>query len=155
MSVKIIQFRPYHIDDMMQLNIEFEQYLTSLSTYARPEYNPNTEREQILKNAFWKWKNYSGYIAKIDDEIIWFALYHYGFDPDEFRWKIIYLISLFVSEKARGHWVGRALIEKLQSHEDSLGLYFWVWKKNIPAIEFYKKMWADWEDDVPFMKLLK
>jgi GNAT superfamily N-acetyltransferase len=28
-------------------------------------------------------------------------------------WNIIYVIDLFVSEKIRGQWVGRALIEKL------------------------------------------
>lgn len=155
MNVKIIKFRPYHIDGVMQLNLEFEEYLASLSIYPRPGYDSNEERKQILKYAFWDEKAFSGYVAKIGEEIVGLAFYHYGFDPDEFRWKVIYLISLFVSEKARGKWVGRALIEKLQSHEDSLWLYFWVWKKNLPAIEFYKKMWADWVEDVPFMKLLK
>lgn len=34
-------------------------------------------------------------------EIVGYALYHYGFDPDEMQGKVIYLIDLFVSEKAR------------------------------------------------------
>jgi ribosomal protein S18 acetylase RimI-like enzyme len=144
-----------HLDGILSLNIEFEQYLDALSSSPRREFDVEKKRKQFLKHAFSKEKSYDGYVAKINEEIVWFTLYHYGFDPDEADGKVIYMFELFVSEKVRGKWVGRALIEKLQSHEDSLGVYFWVWKKNIPAIEFYKKMWADWVEDVPFMKLLK
>lgn len=153
--MQILHFRKAHIDEILFLNQEFEKYLDALSSAPRRPFDINKKRQQLLEHAFWKKKCYSGYIAKIDNEIVWFTFYHYGFDPDEMDGKVIYMIELFVSEKARGKWVGRALIEKLQSHPDSLWIYFWVWKKNLSAIEFYKKLGAEWEEDVPFMKLLK
>ncbi len=153
--MKILRLHPSHIEWILIMNLEFEGYLQSLSSWPREEFDIEKKRQQILEHAFWKKKSYSGYVAKIRTEIVGYAFYHYGFDPDEMQWKVIHLIDLFVSERARGKWVGRALVEKLQSHEDSTGLYFAVWKKNIWAIEFYKKLGAHWIDDVPFMKFMK
>ncbi|MBP9779506.1 GNAT family N-acetyltransferase [Candidatus Gracilibacteria bacterium] len=153
--MQILHLRSSHIEGILALNLEFERYLDALSSSPRETFDVEKKREQLLKHAFGNKKSYSGYVAKIEKEIVGYAFYHSGFDPDEMQGKIIHLIDFFVSEKARRKGVGRALIEKLQSHEDSLGLYFGVWKKNIGAVEFYKKIGADWIDDVPFMKLLK
>ena len=153
--MQILHFRPSHIDAVIELMQEFDVYLQSLSSVKREDFDIELQKVKLTKYGFWKDKSFSGYVAEIDNRIIGYALYHYGFDPDEMQGKIIHLIDFFVSECARGQWVGRALIEKLQSHEDSLGLYFWVWMKNAWAIEFYKKLGADWIEDVPFMKLMK
>lgn len=153
--MQILHFRKSHIDSILRLNLEFERYFDSLSSSPRRPFDVEKKREQLLTYAFWKNKSFAGYIAKIGGEIVGFTFYHYGFDPDEMDGKVIYMIELFVSERARGKWVGRALVEKLQSHNDSMGLYFWVWKKNLSAIEFYKKMWAEWCEDVPYMKIIK
>ncbi len=153
--IKIRVFRKSDIDAVIELMREFDNYLQSLSSIERDDFDYERQREKLLRYWFWEEKSFSWYVAAIDDEIVGYALYHYGFDPDEMQWKVIHLIDFFVSEQARGHWVGRALIDKLQSHEDSIGLYFWVWRKNLGAIEFYKKIWAEWCEDVPYMKLLK
>ena len=153
--MQILHFRKSHIDAVVQLMREFDEYLQSLSSGKREDFDEEKQKEKLLKYGFGKEKSFSGYITKIDNKIVWYALYHYGFDPDEMQGKVIHLIDFFVSERTRGKWVGRTLIEKLQSHEDSIWLYFWVWKENIWAIEFYKKMWAEWCEDVPYMKLLK
>lgn len=144
-----------HLDSILDLYWEFGGYLNSIAKQDTGIHDRESQKNRYLHYAFSKNPSFTGYVAKLDGAIVGYAMYHYGFDPDEMQWKVIYLIDFFVSEKARGHWVGRALIEKLQSHEDSLWLYFWVWKKNISAIGFYKKMWADWIEDVPFMKLMK
>ena len=153
--MQILRLHPSHIEWILTLNLEFERYLDTLSSSPRRPFDVEKKRQQFLEHAFWKKKSYSGYVAKIGKEIVGFTLYHYGFDPDEADWRVIYMFDLFVSEWVRGKWVGRALVERLQSHEDSLGIYFWVWKKNLSAIEFYKKIGADWVEDVPFMKLMK
>lgn len=153
--MKVVSLRKSHIDLLVELASEFEDYIQSLSSVERESFDIEWKKRQLLKYAFWKDKIFSGYVAKSWKEIVGFTLYHYGFDPDEMQGKVIYMFELFVSEQSRWKWAWRALIQKLQSHEDSLGLYFWVWKKNLPTIEFYKKMWADWIEDVPFMKLLK
>lgn len=151
----IIPLRRSHLESILALQLEFEDYLQSLSSEKRPDFDIEKKRNMLLENAFGKKKNFSGYIARIENEIVGYVFYHYGFDPDEMQGKILYVIDLFVSEKAHGQWVGRTLISKLQSHPDSLGLYFAVWTKNTFAIEFYKKLGARLCDDVPFMKLMK
>lgn len=153
--MQILALKKQHIDDIVSLASEFEDYIQSLSNVSREPFDTGAKKFQLLQYGFWKQKAFSGYVAKVDNQIVGYALYHYGFDPDDMQGKVIHLIDFFVRENTRGKWVGRALIEKLQSHPDSIGLYFWVWKKNLKAIEFYKKMWADWIDDVPFMKLMK
>ena len=155
MELEIIPLQKKHLDRLVELAWEFDDYLQSLSSEKRDAFDNTKQRERLLRYWFWEEKSFSWYVAEIDGTTVGYALYHYGFDPDEMQWKVIYLIDFFVSEKARWKWAGRALIERLQSHEDSIGLYFGVWKKNIWAIEFYKKIWAEWCEDVPFMKLMK
>ncbi len=153
--MQIFKFQPHHIDRIIELTREFDEYLQGFSSVEREEFDVEEQGAKLMRYGFGEEKSFSWYVAEVDGLIVWYALYHYGFDPDEMQWKVIHLIDFFVSESARGYWVGRALIDKLQSHEDSIGLYFWVWKKNIWAIEFYKKIGAEWCDDVPFMKLMK
>jgi GNAT superfamily N-acetyltransferase len=153
--MQILSLSKSHIDGLVQLESEFEDYIQSLSSVERDNFDREAKKQQLLKYAFWKDKIFSGYVAKIWKNIVWYVLYHYGFDPDEMQGKIIYMTNLFVTEKVRWKWVGKALIAKLQSHPDSIGIYFWVWKKNIPTIWFYQKLGADWIEDVPFMKLMK
>lgn len=153
--MQILFLRKSHIDAVVGLSIEFDKYLQLLSSIKRDDFDATEKKSTLLRYGFGEEKSFSWYVIEVDGVIVWYALYHYGFDPDEMQGKVIHLIDFFVSEHARGQWVGRALIEKLQSHEDSIGLYFWVWKKNLDAIEFYKKIWANWCEDVPFMKLMK
>ncbi len=106
-----------------------------------------------MKYWFWKEKLFSWYVAKNKGEILWYALYHYWFDPDEMNWKVIHLVDFFVSAKARRMWIGTKLFEKLKSENWIIAIYFWVWLKNEKAIHFYKKIWADWVDDCPYMRM--
>jgi Acetyltransferase (GNAT) family len=100
--MQVVPLNISHIDSILKLNLEFEQYLDSLSSVPRRPFDIEKKREQLLNHAFSEQKSYEGYIAQIDEEVIGFALYHYGFDPDEADGKVIYMFDLFVSEKVRG-----------------------------------------------------
>ena len=152
--MQIIPFSSKYIDEVVYLMKEFDEYLVSLGD-ERWGFSFEKTKEKILKFGFGEEKSFDGYLAIIDDKIVGYALYHYGFDLDEMRGKIIYLIDFFVSNSARGQWVGTQLIQKLQSHSDSLGLYFCVWRKNEKAIQFYQKLWAERCNSVSYMRLLK
>lgn len=152
--MQIISFSEKYIDEVVSLMKEFDNYLTSLGD-DRWDFSFENTKKKILKFAFGNEKSFDGYIAKLDDKIVGYALYHYGFDPDEMQGKVIYLIDFFVSKEARGRGIGKALIQKLQSHSDSLGLYFCVWRKNQQAIEFYQKIGAEFCNSTPYMRLLK
>jgi len=153
--MQILHFRRSHIDAVVELNREFDAYLGRLSSVPREEFDATANKVKPMRYWFGKEKSFSGYVAKVGGEIVGFAMYHYGFDPDEMQGRVIHLIDFFVSERVRRQWVGRALIKKLQSHEDSLGLYFGVWIKNKNAIDFYTSLGAEWCESVPYMKLLK
>lgn len=152
-KAKIITLRKTHIDDLVQLMAEFDVYLGKLSSASKVPFDATKKRMKILKDGFWRNRQYLGYLAKLWTQSVGYILYHYGYDPDEMEGKVIYIIDLFVSEKARGHGIGRLLMNTLQEKDGIIALYFCVWKKNTSAVDFYKKLGAEWVDDVPYMKL--
>ena len=152
-TLKILSLRKYHIDHLLMLMEEFDEYLGELSSGPRDNFDAEKKREKILKDGFWKRPQYKGYLAKLGSQPVWYIFYHYGYDPDEMEGMVIHVIDLFVNEKARGHGVGKLLMKQLQEKEGVIALYFWVWKKNTLAIDFYKKLGADWIEDVPYMRL--
>lgn len=153
--LKILRFTPKHIDAVTALSKEFDEYLGLLSQTKRKKFDTNAQKMKLLKYGFGKEKSFSGYIAKLENNIVWYALFHPGFDPDEMQWKVLHLIDFFVSETARRNGVWKELIKKLLSKNDIIGIYFWVWKKNETAIKFYTSLWSEWCVDVPYMKLMK
>lgn len=152
-TLKIVALQKQHIENLLSLMQEFDDYLGTLSSGSREIFNVNKKKEKILKDGFWKNPQYRGYLAKLGAQPVGYILYHYGYDPDEMEGKVIHIIDLFVSEKTRGHGVGKLLMKQLQEKEEVMALYFWVWKKNHLAIDFYKKLGADWIEDVPYMRL--
>lgn len=108
--MQILSFRKSHIDAIVDLSREFDNYLQSLSSEKRDDFDTVGKKETLLKYGFWKEQSFSWYVAEVDGVVVWYALYHYGFDPDEMQGRIIHLVDFFISEKARGKWVGRALI---------------------------------------------
>lgn len=99
--MQILHFRTSHIDAVIELNREFDAYLGKLSSVPRESFDANANKKKLLRYGFGKEKSFSGYVAKVDGEIVGYALYHYGFDPDEMQGKVIHLIDFFVSERAR------------------------------------------------------
>ena len=69
MEVKIASLRRSHLESILGLQLEFEQYLQSLSSGKRPDFDIEKKRNTLLEHAFGKKKNFSGYVAKIDGEI--------------------------------------------------------------------------------------
>ena len=99
--MNILRLHKSHIEKIVELSCEFDEYIQSLSSVQRSSFDREKKRKQILENAFWKKKVFSGYVAKIGKDIVGFVFYHYGFDPDEMEWKVIYMFELFVSEQGK------------------------------------------------------
>ena len=68
--MQILHFRKSHIDDVVQLMREFDEYLQSLSSGKREDFDIEKQKEKLLKYGFGKEKSFSGYIAKIDNKIV-------------------------------------------------------------------------------------
>ncbi len=85
---------------------------------------------------------------KPDGEIIGFALFYFVY----YTWvgKSLYLDDLYVKEKYRGHKIGSALLDKVLEFgkENNCKRIRWqVLNWNQPAIEFYKKLGANLDDE--------
>ncbi len=87
-------------------------------------------------------------VEKNDGEIIGFALYYFVY----YTWvgKSLYLDDLYVKEKYRGNQIGGALLDKVIKFgkENNCKRIRWqVLNWNKPAIEFYKKIGANLDDE--------
>jgi GNAT superfamily N-acetyltransferase len=85
---------------------------------------------------------------KPDGEIIGFALFYFVY----YTWvgKSLYLDDLFVKEAYRGNGVGRALLRKVLDfarRNECKRVRWQVLEWNRPAIEFYRKLGVDLDDE--------
>ncbi len=85
---------------------------------------------------------------KLDGEIIGFALFYFVY----YTWvgKSLYLDDLYVKEVYRGHKIGSKLLDKVIEigRENNCKRIRWqVLNWNQPAIDFYKKLGADLDDE--------
>ena len=83
--MEINHFRKSHIDAIVELTQEFDEYLCRLSDFPRDPFDTFMTKKKLLRYGFGREKSFSGYVAKLDGKIVGYALYHYGFDPDEMQ----------------------------------------------------------------------
>jgi GNAT superfamily N-acetyltransferase len=141
------------VDGLVQLHMEFETYLKAIDK-SRPQPARNNYRERLINDGFGKARAFSGFIANRDNMPIGYVFYHPGYDPDEMRGRVLYVIDLYVTEKERNSGVGRLLMNAVASvciAICGIDIYFGVWTKNKPAQAFYKKLGATEVHDAPFM----
>ena len=81
-------------------------------------------------------------------EIIGTAIYYMGYST--WRGAFFYLEDLYVQEKYRGHGIGSKLFDFLIREAKKQGAKRMGWQVldwNKPAIEFYKKLQAEFDDE--------
>ena len=153
-KIYIKPIRKIDINDLLRLETDFEAYLKQLSKKPRKPFSLKRQAERILKDGFGKNRAFQGFIARKGNEAVGYILYHTGYDPDEMQGRVLYIIDLFVTDRARGLGVGSRLMKAVAAECRKIGgidIYFGVWLKNKSAIKFYKKLGADWAKEVPFM----
>lgn len=72
----ILPLRRSHLEPILTLQLEFEDYLQSISSGKRENFDYEKKRKLLLENAFGKKKNFSGYVARIENEIVGYVFYH-------------------------------------------------------------------------------
>ena len=138
-----------------KLRDEFEMYLQRLSNEPREKQSKKERKARLLKDGFGKNRAFYGFVAKDGNRALGYAFYHFGYDPDEMQGRVIHVVDLFVTRKARGLGIGRRLMGKVADvckENGGKAVYFAVWRKNKTAIRFYRGLGADWIKDVPFMR---
>ena len=138
-----------------KLRDEFEVYLQELSNKPREKQLKKERKARLLRDGFGKNRAFYGFVAKYGDRALGYAFYHFGYDPEEMQGRVIYVVDLFVTKKARGLGIGRQLMSRIADickENGGKAVYFAAWRRNKTAIRFYKGLGADWIKDVPFMR---
>ncbi|MGC8749732.1 N-acetyltransferase family protein [Hydrotalea sp.] len=88
------------------------------------------------------------FVAEVDGVVEAFALYYIRYST--WKGQRMYLEDILVTEKMRGKNIGTLLFNRLIEEAKEKKLHGMVWQVlnwNKPAIEFYKKYNADFDDE--------
>jgi GNAT superfamily N-acetyltransferase len=133
MNTTIREALPSDCPRMMELVTELAIYekepdavIVSLEHFEESGFGPNP--------VWW------AFVAEVDGVVAGFALYYIRYST--WRGQRMYLEDLLVTEKMRGHGIGKLLFDKLIEvckEKKYSGLVWQVLNWNEPAINFYKK----------------
>jgi len=132
--------------------------IKELATFERaPNAVINTE-ENLLKDGFGPNPSFFVLIAEEDGtkEVIGMALYHHAYST--WKGRIFYLDDLIVTETKRKGGIGRKLLDEVLVHGKNEGVSQIRWHVldwNTPAIDFYKKMGVEMDEDWITCKMSK
>lgn len=124
------------------------ELIKELALYENaPEQVTNTV-EQMYVDGFGENPSFGTIVSEVDGEIVGMALYYYRYST--WKGKRLYLEDLVVSETMRGKGLGEKLldatIEKARQ-TSCTGLMWQVLDWNEPAINFYKKFGARFDEE--------
>lgn len=124
------------------------ELIKELALYENaPEQVTNTV-EQMYVDGFGENPSFGTIVSEVDGEIVGMALYYYRYST--WKGKRLYLEDLIVSENMRGKGLGEKLlnatIEKARQ-TSCTGLMWQVLDWNEPAINFYKKFGARFDEE--------
>lgn len=117
----------------------------------------NTE-EILLRDGFGENSVYRAFVAveEIKNEIVGMALYYTAYST--WKGKLLFLDDLVVTERCRRFGIGRKLINEFlkAAKEEGVNQIRWqVLDWNTPAIEFYKKLGVEMDEEWITVKMSK
>jgi GNAT superfamily N-acetyltransferase len=124
------------------------ELIKELAIYENaPEQVTNTI-EQMYVDGFGENPIFGSVVAEVDGQVVGLSLYYFRYST--WKGKRLYLEDLIVSEKMRGKGLGEQLLEKTidKARENKCtGLMWQVLNWNEPAINFYKKFGAKFDEE--------
>lgn len=122
--------------------------IRELAIYEKAEQEVTNTREQLVSDGFGDRPSFECLVAELDNSVVGFAL----FFPTYSTWKgkCLYLEDICVGEQHRGKGIGKALFKKLVDLSAERGVMRLSWQVlnwNEPAIQFYKKLQADFDGE--------
>ena len=140
MSILIREGRSEDVPAIMELVRELALYEKA------PEEVSNTE-ERMLREGFGDNPAFGSFLAEEDGKVVGMSLYYYRYST--WKGRRLYLEDIIVNESKRGSGIGKLLFDKTiekAKEEDCSGMMWQVLDWNTPAIEFYKKYNARFDE---------
>lgn len=122
--------------------------VVELAVYEKAPEEVETTVESMVDDAFGTQPVFDFFVAETDQGIVGTAIYYYRYST--WKGKAIYLEDLVVRESERGKGYGKLLLDAivLEAQKQNAKQVRWqVLDWNEPAINFYKKLGADLDDE--------
>jgi GNAT superfamily N-acetyltransferase len=128
---------------------EFSDYLKSIDPEPLPQddWAGPAEMERCIALAFEPDPVVATMVAVQEGRPVAYLAWHMGIFE---IYKALFVAGLFVSEKARGSGIGRALMEearRLATERGASYIAWMVWRQNPGAVAFYRRLGAETYDD--------
>jgi ribosomal protein S18 acetylase RimI-like enzyme len=108
-----------------------------------------------LRDGFGPEPSFAGLVALLDDDIIGYLLYTFGYDTDR-AIRYLFVLDLLVDESRRRLGIGRRLMEEARlvcRRQGGAELVWAVYHNNSQALAFYERLGASRITDVVYMSL--
>ena len=133
MEIQIREAKKEDCPRMMEL-------IKELAEYEKAPEQVTVNFEHFVESGFGTRPVWWAYVAEADGKVEGFALYYTRYST--WKGQRMYLEDIIVTEKMRGHGLGKLLLDKLiavAKEKDYSGMMWQVLDWNEPAINFYKK----------------
>ncbi|MES2848148.1 MAG: GNAT family N-acetyltransferase [Bacteroidota bacterium] len=133
MEIKIREAKKEDCARMMEL-------IKELAEYEKAPEQVTVSFEHFVESGFGANPVWWAYVAEADGKTEGFALYYTRYST--WKGQRMYLEDIIVTEKMRGHGLGKMLLDRLKEvakQKNYTGMMWQVLDWNEPAINFYKK----------------
>lgn len=123
------------------------ELVQELATYERAPGEVTVTLDHFIESGFGKQPVWWAFVAEVDETIIGFALYYIRYST--WKGQAMYLEDILITNEMRGKGIGKLLFDRLieEAREKKFNRIIWqVLDWNEPAINFYKKYNADFDD---------
>lgn len=141
MPIKIRKARKQDCEQIMSL-------IKELAEYEKAPQEVTVSINHFVNSGFGRKPVWWAFVAEENHAILGFALYYIRYST--WKGQRMYLEDILVTKEARNKGIGSLLMNKLieEAHKKKLsGIVWQVLKWNEPAIQFYKKYNASFDDE--------
>jgi ribosomal protein S18 acetylase RimI-like enzyme len=149
-----VSIRQITVDDAEQVARLYAQSAAHLRALGDPT-DFRFDADVYRRDGFGARRAFSGVVAVLDDALVGYLLYTFGYDTDRAK-RNLFVIDLGVDEQLRGRGIGKALMERATSICRSAGggeLVWAVYERNTSALEFYRRVGGETITELQFMTL--